>query len=216
MKKVITLCLGLFASLALQAQSDFPLQFVDKDGKVIPDGTALDLTKYEIDEIFEEVKMPTEVWVKNVSDETVRGGGSYTIQSISNGWFQTCFPSNCIRQSAAGAYSTGNATFAPGQLAGLQTEWLPDGEGTCVVVYQLQTFRKVGKNYIPDGDGPAITLYYSYGTTGIGDAKGGKKAVSVAYYDLTGKSAEHPRHGVYLKRTTYADGTADVQKSLFR
>ena len=44
----------LLAALAVQAQSDFPLQFVDKDGQIIPDGTALDLMEYEVDEFFGE------------------------------------------------------------------------------------------------------------------------------------------------------------------
>ena len=44
MKKIFTLFMGLVAALAAQAQSDFPLQFADKDGNIIADGTVLNLT----------------------------------------------------------------------------------------------------------------------------------------------------------------------------
>ena len=44
MKKFFTLCCGLFAALAIQAQNDFPLQFADKNGNVITDGTTLNIT----------------------------------------------------------------------------------------------------------------------------------------------------------------------------
>lgn len=216
MKKTITFCMCLLAGFAVQAQDDFPLQFVDKDGQIIPDGTALDLMEYEVDEFFGDILMPVKVSVKNVGDATVQGGATYTIVSISNGWFETCFPSNCTRQSIKGTFSTGNAAILPGETRGLQTEWFPDGEGQCEVTYQLQTFRKVGNSYIPDGNGPMIVLCFAYGTTGIGDTKAGKKVGTVTYYDLTGQPTSHPVHGVYMKKTTYADGTADVQKLIFR
>ena len=213
MKKLFTLMMCLLAGFAVQAQDDFPLQFVDKDGQVIPDGTWMDITEFEEDDIFGDILVPANVWVKNVSGGVVYGGGSYTIQTITNGWFQTCFPSVCMRQSSEGRYTTGNDTFVPGQLRDMQTEWLPEGEGMCVVNYQLQTFRKVGNNYFPDGDGPTIILSFLYGNvTDIDRARGDKKVSSVTYYDLTGQQADCPRHGVYIKRTTFADGTSKIKK----
>lgn len=212
MKKIITLCMCLFAGLAIQAQSDFPLQFVDKDGQVIPDGTELDITEFEEDELFGDILMPTDVSVKNNSGGAVYVGGTYTVKSIDNGWFQTCFPSVCMRKNATGTYTTGTDAIQPGQIRDMQTEWFPEGEGTCIVTYQLQTYRKVGNNYMLDGDGPTITLNFYYGTTGIGSAKAGRKVCSVAYYDLSGQKTDRPSHGVYMKKTTYADGTSTVRK----
>ena len=216
MKKIITLCMCLFTGLAIQAQSDFPLQFVDKDGQVIPDGTELDITEFEVDELFGDILMPTDVWVKNNSSGEVYVGGTYTVKSIDNGWFQTCFPSVCMRQNVAGTYTTGTGAIQPGQIRDMQTEWFPESEGTCIVTYQLQTYRKVGNNYMLDGDGPTITLNYYYGTTGIGSAKAGKKISSVTYYGLSGQKADAPQHGVYMKKTTYTDGTSDIRKCMFR
>ena len=215
MKQIITLLICLLASLALQAQDEFPLQFVDENGEIIADGTMLDLTDIEEDDLFGDIMMPTNISVKNISDEMVQGGGSYTIHTISNGKFQTCFPINCMVQFTAGTYSTGNDAFMPGQLRNMQTEWLPDAEGMCFVSYQLQTYRKLGKNYIPDEDGPTITLCFYYGTTGIKGTKG-EKVRSVTYYDLSGKPVERPKRGVYMKKTTYADGSFIVRKSILR
>ena len=216
MKKIITLFVCLFAGIAVQAQDNFPLQFVDKDGNIIPDGTELDIMDYEEDDLFGDILMPIHVWVKNVSNGEVQGGGTYTIQTIGNGYFQTCFPSYCMRQSKAGTYTTGSEAIMPGQQKDMQTEWLPMDEGTCVVSYQLLTYRKVGNNYLPDGDGPTVTFYFFYGTTGIDSAKTGKKVASVSYYDLKGQETERSLHGIYIKKTAYTDGTSDVQKRLFR
>ena len=216
MKRILTLLVCLLAGFAVQAQDNFPLQFIDKDGNIIPDGTEVDITDYEEDEFFGDILMPVNVLVKNVSNAEVQGGGCYTIKSISGGWFQTCFPSVCMRQMAEGTYTTGKDAFMPGQTRDLQTEWLPAEEGTCVVTYQLQTYRKLGNNYVLDGDGPTVTFHFFYGASGIEGAKAGRKVSSVSYYDLTGQAVEHPLHGVYLKKTTYPDGTVDVQKRMFR
>lgn len=204
MRKIFTLCVGLLAGLAVQAQSDFPLQFVDKDGQIIPDGTELDILEYEEDELFGDILMPTNVWVKNISDGTVQGGGSYTIQKIDNGSFQTCFPSNCMRQSVEGTFSTGNDAFMPGQLRNMQTEWLPTDEGICVVTYQLQTYSQnpFTQKWMLDANGPTITLNYFYGTTGINEIKNEKlkmKNGDGSWYDLRGRQVQgRPSSGVYI------------------
>ena len=188
MKKNITLLFCFLANLAVQAQTDFPLQFVDKEGQVIPDGTVLDITDVEIDELFGDIQMPVNVWVKNVSTQKVQGGGVYSIQSISNGWLQTCFPVNCMRRSNTGSYSTESSAFAPGQSTSLQTEWLPNEEGVCVVTYQLQTYAKKAGNskWTADADGPTITLKYKY----VSEANGIstlKSDVECKVYDLSGR-----------------------------
>ena len=188
MKKNITLLFCFLANLAVQAQTDFPLQFVDKDGQAIPDGTVLDITDVEIDELFGDILMPANVWVKNVSSQKVQGGGVYSIQSISNGWLQTCFPVNCMRRSGTGTFSTESAPFTPNQLTSLQTEWLPNEEGVCVVTYQLQTYAQKANNskWTADADGPTITLKYKY----VSEANGIstlKSDVEPKVYDLSGR-----------------------------
>ena len=215
MKKIVTLFFSFFAAFALQAQNNFPLQFVNASGEIIPDGTVLNLTEIEIDELFGDMLMPSGLKVTNVSNDVVYGGATYTIQVIKGGRFQTCFPSNCMSQGAAGTYTTNADALMPGQLRDMQTEFLPDGDGTCIVTYQLQTFRKVGNSYFPDEDGPSVTLRFATDPDGIGDVKA-SKACSVTYYDLSGQKVERPVRGVFMKKTTYADGSFTVRKSVLR
>jgi hypothetical protein len=208
MKKLLTLCLGLVAALAIQAQSDFPLQFADKDGNMIADGTTLNITSYEAD-AFGDIIMPSKLYVKNTSASAVQGGGTYTIQSMGNGVFQTCFPANCVRQTKVGAYTTEDGEFAAGVLKDMQTEWFPAGEGSCQVTYQLVTFKQnpITKKWTKDKSGPTVTLNFTYSTTGIGSAVADKQVRQVEYYSLTGRRVQVPSNGVYIVRKTYSDGT---------
>ena len=208
MKKFFTLCIGLLAVLAVQAQSDFPLQFADKDGNIIADGTVLNLTTAEMDD-FGDVQMPSGLYVKNTTNADVQGGGAYTITSLSNGAFQTCFPTNCVSNNKAGSYETSNGTIAAGELKSMQTEWLPTDNGTCVVTYQLVTYKQnvITKKWNKDKFGPTITLKFTYGTSGIGNATNDKNIRQVEYFNLTGRRVQAPVHGVYIVRKTYTDGT---------
>ena len=217
MKRFFTLCAGLVAALAIQAQSDFPLQFADKDGNIIADGTSLDITEYEMDD-FGEVMMPSKLYVKNITDAAVQGGGIYTIQSIGSGSFQTCFPTNCVFKTAAGTYETGDGSFAAGELKNMMTEWMPTAEGTCKVTYQLITYKQnaITKKWNKDKYGPTVTINFTYGSSGVDSATADKKALSVEYYSLTGRKVMKPTHGMYIVTTTYADGSKKSRKQLYQ
>ena len=198
MKKIFTLCVGLFAALALQAQSDFPLQFADKDGNVIADGSTLNITQAE-DDGFGGLLMPSGLFVKNTSDAEVQCGGSLTIQSISNGAFQSCFPENCMQWSKTGAYTTQRGEMAANDLKDMQTEWLPTAEGTCTVVYQLVTYKQnpITKQWAVDKYGPTVTMNFAYGTTGINNAPTSNAQRSTCY-DLMGRRVSQPAKGLYI------------------
>lgn len=219
MKKFFTLCMGLIAALAMQAQSDFPLQFADKNGNIIADGTTLNITDYEADG-FGDVQLPSGLYVKNTTNEAVQAGGEYNIQTMSNGAFQTCFPINCASQSNTGNYATTDGSIAAGELKDMKTEWLPTAEGSCKVAYQLVVYKQnpITKKWVKDDSktGPAVTLNFTYSTSGIGSAAAGKQVRQVEYYSLTGRKVQKPVKGVYLVKTTYADGTKKSQKHLFK
>ena len=217
MKKIFTLCFGLMAALTLHAQSDFPLQFADKDGNIIADGTTLNLTEYE--EIsFGDIQMPSGLYVKNISTETVQGGGTYNIQTLSSGAFQTCFPENCAQKKTTGTFETESGAFAAGSLTNMQTEWLPEAEGTCVVVYQLQTYKQnaITQKWTVDKTGPSVTLNFTYSTTGVSAIKNDKVVSSVTYYDILGRQVSQPSRGIFVRKTVYADGTSATQKTVMR
>ena len=217
MKKFFTLLFVILSTLVVEAQtSDFPLQFADKDGNIIADGSILNLSEYEED-AFGDVQIPTNLYVKNISGEAVQGGGTYTIQSMDNGTFQTCFPESCVRQTKAGSYNTGNGAIEAGAMKSMQTEWFPTAEGVCVVAYKLVTFSqnsKTGK-WMKDGDGPTVTLNFNYGSSGINSATAQKQVRQLEYYDIVGRQVKKPTNGVYIVKEIYADGSKQSRKKLF-
>ena len=196
MKRIFTLCMGLIAALAIQAQNAFPLQFVDKNGNEVTDGTTLNITEAE-DDGFGGILMPSGLSVKNTSSDEVQCGGSFTISSMSNGAFQSCFPSNCMQASGAGSYSTQDGAIAAGEQKSMQTEWLPTAEGTCTVAYQLLTYKKnvITQKWTVDKQGPTVTLNFTYNTSGISTVKTRRP---VTYYDMQGRRVARPGKGLYI------------------
>lgn len=218
MKKIFTLCFVLAMALAVSAQSDFPLQFADKDGNVIADGSTLNITEAEVDDFTGEALMPSGLFAKNTSDEEVQCGGSFTVQSMSSGVFQSCFPGNCQQAKERGDFSTQNGALAAGELKNMMTEWLPAKEGSCVVVYQLVTYKQnvITKKWMLDKLGPKVTLNFVYGTAGIKGVATDKQVRSVAFFDMQGRQVDCPVHGMYVMKTFYADGTHTAQKQFVR
>ena len=213
MKDFFTLCLAMIATLAVQAQDNFPLQFADKDGNIIADGSIIDLTNVE-DDGFGDVQMPSGLYVKNNSDATVQCAGSFTVQAISNGVFQSCFPASCMSASTVGDHTTQNGPLEAGTLKDMNTEWLPETEGTCTVVYQLVTYKQntITKVWSEDQRGPTITMNFSYNPSNVSTTKGGKAVRSVSYYSLTGREVKNPTHGVFIAKKFYTDGTMRCTK----
>ena len=214
MKRIITLCVGLVTALALQAQSDFPLQFADANGNIIPDGTTLNLSDAEVDD-FGIAQVHSHVFVKNTGTTDVQAGTAYTIQSISNGALQSCFPTNCFQETKPGSYQSPTGNIGVGELRDMQTEWLPDAAGTAKVTFQLLTYKQnvITKQWNKEKEGPTITLNFSYGQQdAVSQATTGKNILSVTYCDLQGRPVAQPQRGLYVRTTTFADGTREVKK----
>lgn len=77
----------------------------------------------------------------------------------------------------------------------------------------LQSFYEAedGTRYYSD------KTYVLGGTDSVADTSMAKaEAVSVEYYTLSGVRVANPTAGIYIQRTTYADGTTQVQKTLKR
>ena len=213
MKKIFTLCLGLIAAMAVQAQSDFPVQFADKDGNVVADGTVLNLTEV-VESDFGDKMIASGLYVKNTTANNVQVGGKYTITKLDNGAFQTCFPMNCVQKRTTGEFTTGEGQLTGGQLKDMQTEWMPEEEGSCVVTYQLVTYKQnpITKVWTIDQEGPKVTLNFTNGAAGVSTMKAGKDVRSVEYYNLTGRRVQVPARGMYIVKTTYSDGTSKTVK----
>ncbi len=215
MIRMFTLCWALFAAFAMRAQSDFPVQFVDKDGGIIADGSTLERTAF-VEDDFGEVQMSALLWVKNVSNEPVQIGATYTIHTISSGAFQTCFPANCMRKTAAGTFTTGNAMLPAGLLKDMQTEWFPTAEGTCTVTYQLQTYSQNSSGkWMAADEGPRVTLNFNYNASAdVKQVETQKEILSVDSYNIQGQRALKISQGLYIKKVTYTDGTTKIKKYL--
>ena len=212
MKRIATLLTGFAIALSMDAQSNFLVQFADKNGNIIADGTTLDITNYETSD-FGDVMMPSGLYAKNTTSEAIRVKGKYTIISMENGRFQTCFPTNCMSQKAAGSYETQEGQLTPLELKDMQTEWIPTGEGVCQVTYQLcyYAMNDFGRESLQNG--PILTLNMTYGqSAGIAHATPQSAIRSVDYYDLAGRHIEKPQSGVYVMKTVYANGATAVAK----
>ena len=214
MKRFYSFFIFLITAVVCHAQGSFPIQFADKDGNIIPDGSVLTFCEKE-DDGFGDIQIPTRLYVKNTTGNTLNCGASYEIQSISNGTFQTCFPANCERKRSAGKYKTTNGTISGGELKNMQTEWLPTSDGSCVVVVQLLTysFNASSSKWVVDGYGPQITMNFSTDpSANIFNTSTDKQIESVVYYSLSGQIVGSPSRGLYVKRTLFDDGSTTTQK----
>lgn len=220
MKKIFTLILAAFAALTVKAQSDFALQFADAEGNIIADGTTLILKEAETTPFGDQI--PTNLYAKNQSASSVNGGGIYTINTIDNGSFSTCFPKNCVQKENSGSYETDHESFASNSLTFMNTEWIPDATGRCEVDYQLviYTQNKLNKKWKIDTYGPTIKLKFTYdpeGTLAVNSVTSVHKVLrSVEYYSLDGQRVAVPAKGIYIVRQCFADGTSRASKQTFR
>ena len=215
MKKLFTLCMGLIAALAIQAQSDFPVQFADKNGNIIADGTTLNITEYEESD-FGDIMMRSGIFAQNTTDKDLKVKSKYTISTMNSGTFQTCFPGNCVTRTQVGSYENPEGTLLANVNKDMQTEWLPTKEGSCVVVYQINYFEKDIFGIEKEKDGPKITLNFTYSTTGVVSAKTDKAVSSQTCYDLQGRLLSQPGKGLCVVKTVYTDGTTATVKRVMK
>lgn len=220
MKKLFTLCAAMLMGSAMAfGQVDQTLQFVDKDGNVVADGTTWKVSEKEDGGAFVGTMVSSGLYVKNTSGEAVTCDIDYQVTQISGSTFQICYPGGCSATNEVMDEPSGKVPteIAAGASEDLQAEWIVKGlgastetTGTCTVTLQLKvmeliegTFRYEVKAY-----GPKITVVFSNeGTTdGIGsvDAATGKKVE--AYYSLSGRRLSVPQKGLNIVK--FADGTA--------
>lgn len=170
MKQFFTLFAGLAMmpmSLLAQDAVDMSFVFVDKQGNVLADGATVTRSTVTVDELTEAEMISSEISVRNVS------GAStdfikiyYSIEQMDNGIYQICFPSTCNTQDEEGAYET-----SPGMLIGteqdIRSEWLPDEDGKCTVVLDLEIMTRTGSfpniTYQHKAYGPSLTINFIKG-----------------------------------------------------
>ena len=220
MKLLSTLTIALLCGLLNVQAQDFPLQFADSEGNIIADGTVLTLnTPEEMEDEFDDgVIIPSGVYVKNTTAEDVYCGTEYTVSQISNGALQTCFPLNCIQRRSTGTWPSEVGTINGNVLKSMQTEWIPDAEGTLQATFQLLKYKlnPITKKYTVESNGPEIQMNFEWNPASIWVLENDLRNISrVEYFTMDGRRATVPSHGLFVVRVTYSNGAVKSTRQLF-
>ncbi len=223
MRKIRTLVLVAVASLCgtAYAQVDNSLQFEDKNGNVIPDGSTITIDEVEFvdDGMDGYYQINSGLFVRNNKAEKVGAGLVYTISRIDNGTLNSCYPAVCPvpAPSAPGTYSAArNGVLEPNELKNFQTEWILAGKdafGECTATFKLEV-REYSLNGIgvpTPGEliayGPSVTInFVNKSSAGINDTSTSESKTIVARYTADGRKLDAPAKGLNIVK--YSDGTA--------
>lgn len=158
MKKFFTLLTTFALATATYAQD---YVFTDQQGNVLEDGATIERTETE-DDGFGGSFIPGHLYVKNNADNAGKQVAIVTeISQIDNGALQLCFPVNCQSYNAEGTNETAEkASIAVGEQKDLQTEWLFESEGQCIVTYKIKTYQSLTSEVVR-----TLTVKYKYGNS---------------------------------------------------
>lgn len=206
-KSLLLIAAAMFTT-ASYAQVDKTFSFVDKDGKEIPSGTVWTANHVEEND-YGAVQVPSEVFVKNNTNERQGVGAFVNVKKIESGSFKICFPMNCLAGITGGmARTEGNAMNA-GETKTLESEWFPEADGVCDVLVKLEYYN-INKNKFGmesfelvddeelDNPMPSITIHFVKGATAINGIKDGENVEVTGIYDATGKQMQTTQKGLNI------------------
>lgn len=194
------------------AQTDLEtFQFVDKDGKVVADGS--EITVYEPETVNGSVQINSGLFVKNTTGKDQAVGLDLNITNMDNGQFSCCFPSNCRDIFSAGNFvdvnTPGLFLIEEGEQQTLMSEWKPAAYGKCQAVFQLKVYNVVELDIegtkIPDvGDfkayGPKVTINFMYlDPTGVNGVVDNANAKVVNRYNAAGMRINSAVRGLNIE-----------------
>lgn len=219
MKKIFTLFVALFCSVAMFAQDTKGMfEFADKNGNVIPSSTVL--TKNEAEKSAGgDLEINTGLFIKPIKteldDEKLGVKLRIEIENIDHGTIQYCLLGNCRIATTKGTFESAGGYVE--KLDDLQTEWVmgvdEDSEealtGTATAKLTLIACRRVymGKDdfdveqYKWDevGECSSITVKFVYdGTTAINGVENNADATVVARYAADGTRLSAPQKGLNI------------------
>ncbi len=210
LKSTLLMASAMFAlSSYAQSEVDDTFVFVDKDGKEVPSGSTYTANIIEVVEGEEESyeQVVTGLSVKNTTDGKPTLGGDFKLTAIDNGFFQTCFPEGCIPGSdQPTTFELSKKIFEPNESVDLQTEWIPDGDGSCTATIQLKLFEpytnKWGIQAFEELETefpmPSLTIKFVKGTTGINDILTVDNTKVVGIYTVDGKRVSAMQKGLNI------------------
>lgn len=206
-KSLLLVAAAMFTT-ASYAQVDETFSFVDKDGKEIKSGTVWTANHVEEDD-FGTTQVPSEVYVKNNTNERQGIGAFVNVKKIESGSFQICFPMNCMSGITGGMVRTEGGALNAGEVKTLASEWFPEADGVCDVLVKLEyyninknkwgmeSFERVDDEDL-DNPMPSITIHFVKGATAINGIKDGANVEVTGIYDATGKQIQTTQKGLNI------------------
>ena len=200
MKKLFTLLFIALGTMSASAQ----LQFVDAQGKEVPNGTTLNIEARIIDDGFGDVLIEgnSGLSVKNTSANVVGTSVKWDVQQLDNGSVQVCFPANCVSHDAVGTYDTDKGTLAGNEVKELSSEWYADNYnayGNAKVVYTLYAYDYNGLSYTNQRVESTITVNFSFtASAAIENVKAAQNTKEI--FTLDGRRSNQMQKGVNLVR----------------
>lgn len=211
-KTLLATAIMAVCSMNAMAQTDLEtFQFVDKDGKVVADGS--EITVYEPETVNGSLQINSGLFVKNTTGKDQAVGLDLNITNMDNGQFSCCFPSNCRDIFSAGNFvdvnTPGLFLIEEGEQQTLMSEWKPAAYGKCQAVFQLKVYNVVELDIegtkIPDvGDfkayGPKVTINFMYlDPTGVNGVVDNANAKVVNRYNAAGMRINSAVRGLNIE-----------------
>lgn len=211
-KTLLATAIMAVCSMNAMAQTDLEtFQFVDKDGKVVADGS--EITVYEPETVNGSLQINSGLFVKNTTGKDQAVGLDLNITNMDNGQFTCCFPSNCRDIFSAGNFvdvnTPGLFLIEEGEQQTLMSEWKPAAYGKCQAVFQLKVYNVVELDIegtkIPDvGDfkayGPKVTINFMYlDPTGVNGVVDNANAKVVNRYNAAGMRINSAVRGLNIE-----------------
>lgn len=217
MKKIFTLFVALFCSVAMFAQGTKGMfEFADKDGNVVPNGSTL--TKTKVEKSGKRLQINTGLFVKPVkpelNGEKLGAKLRVEVESIDHGKIQYCLLGQCMVASEKGTF------YSPSDfvktLSDLATEWFmgTDKEGKALkgeatvkltlvackrVSLGLNDFGIEDFDWEEVGDCSSVTVkFVCDGTTAINGVADNANATVVARYAADGTRLSAPQKGLNI------------------
>lgn len=197
MKKILTLLLMVAAGAASACAQgiDNVLQFVDKNGNVIPDGATI-IRCDPVKNDFEEMQVNTDLFVKNTSGQEQGVYLKVNVTKLDGGSVQVCVGS--CKPFGLGEGNTGKGVVPAGGRMDIQAEWIlgnaPEN-AECIVKYQI-----VRAESLVEYQGSTVTVKYinAPASAGIDDASADTPAKVTARYNANGQETVRPVKGLNI------------------
>lgn len=189
MRKIFTLIAALFIGSAAFAQVDNTLQFTDKDGNVVEDGSTYHAYEWEDLGLAGGIQVKSNILIKNTTEKEVYAAIDYEFTQSNGGAIMACFPGSCgpiyfsdiklpyvfQKRPAVPVLANESAELAAEWVVKNQFGGIPDEIiGTCTITAQLilMNHELVSDNGTPDdpmddvyedteaAKGPKITIVF--------------------------------------------------------